>query len=276
METILTRTNTLVREAALQAYEKMMDILPEALLAILIVLIGWIVASIFYRLCVRILAFFAVDKLVAKTPLDKMLKSIGLHKSASGILGLLVFWLTILVTLIFASEILNLEKVSNALEVVTRYIPQVIAAFLIVVFGMLLAKFLQTIVVQSISKTDLGYERSVGRVVQVIVLVFVFLAAVEQLGMNLSFVTTNVLIVVAAVLIIGGLGIVLGARTVLENVLLCQHLKSQIEIGKEISVGDVKGKVKLFTLSGAVIETSEGDTVVPASLFFKQTYTILN
>ena len=111
---------------------------------------------------------------------------------------------------------------------------------------------------------------------QVIVLVFVFLAAVEQLGMNLSFVTTNVLIVVAAVLIIGGLGIVLGARTVLENVLLCQHLKSQIEIGKEISVGDVKGKVKLFTLSGAVIETSEGDTVVPASLFFKQTYTILN
>ncbi|MBT89721.1 MAG: hypothetical protein CMN79_04440 [Spirochaetales bacterium] len=274
METILTRTNTLVREAALQAYEKMMDIFPEALLAILIVLAGWIVASIFYRLCVQLLAFFAIDKLVAKTPLDKMLKGIGIHKSASGILGLLVFWLTILVTLIFASEILSLEKVSNALEVVTRYIPQVIAAFLIVVFGMLLAKFLQTIVVQSISKTGLGYERSVGRAVQMIVLVFVFLAAVEQLGLNLSFITTNVLIFFAAILLICGLAIVLSARTVLENALLCQHLKRNIEVGSEISVGDVNGKVKSFTLAGVVVETSKGATVVPASLFFTQTYTI--
>jgi len=274
METILTRTQTIVRDAALQAYEKTMEILPEALLAILIVVAGWIIASVFYRVCVKILAFFAVDKLVAKTPLDRMLKSIGVHKSASGILGLLVFWLTILVTLIFASEVLNLEKVSNALEVVTLYIPQVIAAFLIIVAGMLLAKFLQTLVVQSLSKTSLGYERSVGRAVQMTVLVFVFLAAVEQLGLDLSFITTNVLILVAAALLVIGLGIVLGARTVVENALLCQHLRRQIKVGSKISVGKVEGKVKSFTLAGVVIKTSGGDTVVPAVLFFSNTYTI--
>jgi len=275
METVLERTQTLLSEAASQAYIKLMEILPEAVLAVLIVVAGWIVASIVYRLCVRVLAFFAVDKLVAKTPLDKMLRSIGITKSASEIFGLLVFWLTILITLVFASEILNLEKVSNALAVVTAYIPQVIAAFLIIVFGMLLAKFLQTLVVQSLSKTDLGYERSLGRAIQMIVLVFVFLAAVEQLGLNLSFVTTNVLIVVAAVLLIGGIGLVIGARTVLENAMLTQNLKRQISVGQEVSIDGLKGKVKAFTLSGVVLETSEGDAVVPATQFFKQTYTLL-
>ncbi|MBU0458108.1 hypothetical protein KKF03_01515, partial [Patescibacteria group bacterium] len=226
------------------------------------------------RLCVKVLAFFAVDKLVAKTPLDRMLKGIGITKSASGILGLLIFWLTILLTLIFASEVVHLTQVSNALAVVTGYIPQVIAAFLIIVFGMLLAKFLQTVVVQSLSKTGIGYERSIGRSVQIVVLVFVFLAAIEQLGLNLSFVTTNVLIVVAAILLIVGLSIVLGARTVIENALLCQNIKHQIKVGQKISIGDVSGKVKEFTLAGVVIEMERGDAVVPATMFFKSTYTI--
>jgi len=274
METLLERTKTIVSDAVVQAYEKMMEILPEALLAILIVIAGWIVAAIFYRICVKVLAFFAVDKLVAKTPLDKMLKSIGITKSASGILGLLVFWLTILITLIFAADVLSLDKVSDALETVTRYIPQVIAAFLIIVFGMLLAKFLQTLIVQSLSKTEIGYERSIGRAVQTIVLIFVFLAAVEQLGLDLSFITTNVLIVVAAMFLIGGLGIVLGARTVLENALLCQHLKKHLKVGKKVTVGDVKGEIKSFTLAGIVVETSQGDTIVPASHFFTNTYTV--
>ena len=274
MNTVLERTQELLSDATTQAYQKLTEILPEALLAILIVVAGWIVASIIYRLCVKLLAFFAVDKLVAKTPMDRMLKSVGISKSASEILGLLVFWLAILVTLVFAAEILHLNQVSSALTVVTGYIPQVIAAFLIVVFGMLLAKFLQTVVVQSLAKTQLGYERSVGRAIQVIVLVFVFLAAIEQLGLNLSFVTTNVLIVVGAVLLIVGISVVLGARTVLENALLCQHLKRQLKTGQEVSIGQTKGKVQSFTLSGVILETPHGNTVVPATHFFTQTYTI--
>ncbi|MFA7682055.1 MAG: hypothetical protein WCX61_03430 [Candidatus Peribacteraceae bacterium] len=274
MENILQRTQTLLSEAAIRAYEKLIEILPEALLAILIVILGWLVASIVYRICVKILNFFAVDKLVAKTPLDHMLKSLGIMKSASEILGLLVFWLTILVTLLFASEMLHLKQVSGALAMVAAYIPQVIAAFLIIVFGMLLARFLQTVIVQSLSKTEIGYERSIGRIVQVIVLVFVFLAAVEQLGLDLSFVTTNVLIVVAAILLIVGISIVVGARTVLENILACQQLKQHLSVGQKVTINGVTGKVQEFTLSSVIVETAEGRTFVPATHFFKHTYTI--
>ena len=266
METILDRTNSIIISASNQAYEK--------LLAILIVVAGWVVAAVFLRLCVKLLGFFAVDKLVAKTPLDHMLKGIGIGKSVSEILGILVFWTTILITLIFASEILNLQKVSKALETVTSYIPQVIAAFLIIVFGMLLARFLQTVIVQSLSRTQIGYERSIGRAVQIIVLVFVFLAAIEQLGINLSFITTNVLIIVGAILLVIGLSIVLGARTVLENSLACQHLKRHLKTGSKIKICGTQGAVSAFTFSGVIIDTQEGKTVVPATAFFENIYTI--
>jgi len=111
--------------------------------------------------------------------------------------------------------------------------------------------------------------------VQVIVLIFVLVAATEQLGLNLSFLTTNVLLVVAAVLLILSLSFVLGARTLLENILACQQLKRQISIDQRISVENVSGRVKSFTIGSVVVATEQGDAVIPAVNFFKHTYTIL-
>ena len=275
MEQVIDRTKVLFSDAAAGAYEKMVDILPEALLAILTVRVGWLIASVMYSICVRVMAFFAVDKLMAKTPLDRMLKNIGVNKHASEILGLLVFWMTILVTLVFAAEILNLPQVSSALAVVTAYIPQMIAAFLILIFGMLFAKFLQTIISQSLTQLQLGYEQTIGRVVQGIILIFVVLVAIEQLGLDLSFLTTNVILIVAAFLLILGLSIVVGARTILENVLACQQLQRVLTEGQKVEIGELRGTVRSFTVSGVIIESEKGDTIVPATNFFTQTYTII-
>jgi hypothetical protein len=275
MDLIIARTQTLFTAAAVQVYERLVGILPEALLAILTVMVGWIVASVVYSVIVRVLAFFAVDKLVAKTPLDKMLRGIGIGKSATEIIGLLFFWLTILVTLVLASEILRLPQVSAALAVVTSYIPQVIAAFLILIFGMLLARFLQTVVTQSLSDAEIGYERTIGKGVQVTVLIFVVLAAVEQLGLNLSFITTNVILLVASVLLIIGLSVVVGARTVMENILACQRLRRDLAPGMRIRIADLEGTIREFTIAGVMLDTSGGRTVVPATHFFTHTYTLL-
>lgn len=274
MDTALERIRAVLIEAGTNAHDQLINILPEAVLAITVVVIGWIAASIMYFLIVRLLRFFAVDKLAAKTPLDRMLKSIGIQKGVSDILALLVFWMVILVTLIFASEILHLKQISIALTAVTRYIPQVIGALLIVVFGMLLARFLQMLSVQALSKMELGYEKSVGKVVNVLVLVFVFLAASEQLGFDLSFITTNVLIVLCAVLIVIGFGLVLGSRSLLEGAVAVHQLQRQLKKGDTVEIEGHKGTVKAFTGTGVILEHGQHEIVLPASMFYTHTYTL--
>lgn len=274
MENLVRRVQMLLAEAGSNAYERLVNILPEAVLAIAIVLVGWLIASLLYFFCVRILKFFAVDKLAGKTPLDRMLKNMGIQKGISEILALLVFWMAVLVTLIFASEILNLHQVSMALTAVTRYIPQVIGALLIVIFGMLLAKFLQMLAVQTVAKMELGYEKSVGKGVNILVLIFVFLAASEQLGFDLSFITTNVLIVLSAVLIVVGLGIILGSRTLLEGAVASKQLQHQLKEGDEIEIDGHKGVLKEFTNTGVILSNGNNEIVLPATLFYTQTYTL--
>lgn len=273
MEDIIHRTKQMLSEGIARASEQIVDILPEAVFAVIIVIIGWLGASILTMICKRVLNFFAIDKLVGKTPLDRILKNIGFHKSITEIIAMLVFWMTILFTLVFASEALHLQQISDALAAVTRYIPQVIAALLIIVFGMLLARFLQMLSEQTISRMEIAYDKTIGKVVHIVVMVFVILAAIEQLGLDLSFITTNVVIVLSAVLLVAGIGLVISARAALENMLICQHLKQRLAIGDDVELGEVRGEVAGFSLSEVILTTSTGEVVIPAAQFSKQPYT---
>lgn len=265
---------TLLRTAFERAYGKVLDLLPQAVLAALTVIAGIIAASLVYFICMRVLGIFAVDKIAAKTPLNRLLQRIGIHKTVSQIIALLLFWTTVLFTLVFASELLDLPQVSRVLSIVTRFIPQLIAALLLLVAGMILARFLQTLARQAIAHLEIGYDRFVGQVVYIIILVFAVIAASEQLGFDLSFLTTNVLLAIFAILLILGIGLVIAARSVLENMIACYELKSSLSPGEMIEISGMRGEIKSFTLTGVILEHNHQRTVLPAVFFFTHPYTI--
>lgn len=273
MNAVFERFRLMLEGTVATASDKVWALLPELMFAISLVFAGWLVAVVVHHIVLRLLNFFAIDKLAAKTPLSKMLRSIGIHKSISEIFGWLVFWMLILLTLIIAAETLHLQQLSNALSIITNYIPQVLAAILIMVFGMLLAKFLQMIVTQGLCKMDIGYKQYISKAVQCVVLIFVCIAAIDQLGFNLQYILNGMVTIVSVGLLMLGLGAAFGARTVIDNATACQQLKRQISIGDGITISDVTGTVKEFTLTNVILSTDSGTKVLPASHFLTHTYT---
>jgi len=272
MNAIFQRFQLMLSEVTVSASEKIMALLPEILFAIVVVFAGWIAAVLVHHIVLWILNFFAIDKLAAKTPLGKMLKGAGIHKSISEILGLLMFWFIILLTLIIAADTLHLQPVSEGLSVITSYIPQVIASLLIVIFGMLLAKFLQMLCLQTLSKLDIGYKKYVGKVVQLVVLTFVFIAAIDQLGLNLQYILSGAVTIISVFLLMLGLGAAIGARTVLDNAIACQQVKRQLPLESHVTIKEISGTVKEFTLTNVVLEEGGVITVLPATDFLTHTY----
>lgn len=272
MNAVFERFQLMLSEGAVSAYDKVWSLLPEILFAIVVIFVGWIVAVLVHHAVLWVLNFFAIDKLAAKTPLQGMLKSVGVHKSISDILGWLVFWLIILLTLIVAADSLKLKQVSLGLSVITNYIPQVIAALLMIVFGMLLAKFLQMVTLQTLSKMDIGYKKYVGKAVQLVVLTFVFVAAIDQLGFNLQYILNGIVTIVSVGLLMLGLGAALGARTVIDNATACQQVRRQLSVGDNVRVNGVAGEVAEFTLTNVVLKTGDDVHVLPASDFLTHTY----
>lgn len=273
MNATIERFQLMISESYVSAHEKVWTLLPEILFAILVLFVGWVVAILVHHLVLWVLGFFAIDKLAAKTPLQAMLKSVGIHAKVSDIIGWLVFWLIILLTLIVAADTMELQQVSDGLSVITNYIPQVIAALLIIVFGMLLAKFLQMLSTQALNKFDVAYTKFVGKAVQLVVLLFVFIAAVDQLGFDLDYMLNGLLMVVSVGLLILGLGAVFGARTVIDNATACQQLKRQLSVGDTVEIDGVRGRIKEFTLTNVILSVGSGTKALPAVHFLTHTYT---
>lgn len=273
MNATIERFQLMISDSYVSASEKVWTLLPEVLFAILVVFVGWIIAVLVNHIVLWVLGFFAIDKLAAKTPLQAMLKSVGIHTKISDIIGWLVFWMIILLTLIIAADTMELSQVSEGLSVITNYIPQVIAALLIIVFGMLLAKFLQMLSLQALNKFDVSYTKFVGKAVQLVVLVFVFITAVDQLGFDLDYILNGLLMVGSVGLLILGLGAVFGARTVVDNATACQQLKRQLVVGTTVEIDGMHGHIKDFTLTNVVLSVGGKEIVLPAVHFLTHTYT---
>lgn len=257
-----------------QAYMKVMDLLPEAALAVLILGVGILAAIALHFMTLRVLDFFAVDKLAGKTPVDRMLKSVGIKKTISEIVALLVFWLCVLLTLVLASRTLHLPHIANAIDTIVRFIPRVIAVLLIVVFGMLLAKFLEVLVEQPLRRTGFRHAHSVGRGVYMITVIFALLFAFDQLGLNKSSVTANVLLVFSALLVIFSVGLMIASRSVLENMISGQQARQILEKGQKVQIDGKEGTVESFTLTTVVLRSGDKTLVIPSQHFQKLPYTI--
>ncbi|MEQ1849234.1 MAG: mechanosensitive ion channel domain-containing protein [Candidatus Peribacteraceae bacterium] len=272
MDALFSRLTGLMSDAWAEAHHRFIDIVPEALLAIFVVLIGWLVATILQILVLRVLRFFAIDKLAGKTPLERLLKDIGVKRGLTDILGLLVFWLAILITLTVASDIVKLTQVSRALTIVTGYIPQAIAALLIIVFGMLLARFLQVLTIQALKRAEIVGDRVAGKAVYIIVFIFVGFAAMEQLGIRLDFVTTNAIILISSTIVLLGIALIVGARSLIEGWLLTQYLTHELHTGDHVTIDDVSGEVVRISHVAVVLKTSKGEQLIPSKSFVEKGY----
>lgn len=273
MDAIFTHLQELLVGAWAKASERFSDIVPEAFLAIFVVLIGWLIASLLQMLSLRILKFFAIDKLAGKTPLERLLKDIGIRKGLADIFSYLVFWLAILFTLTIASDMLQLQHVSLALAVVTSYIPQAIAALLIIVFGMLLARFLQVLTTQALKRANVVGDKIAGRLVNIIVVIFVAFAAVEQLGIGLDFVTTNAIIGIATSLILLGLALIIGGRSLIEGWIITQYLHHEIRVGDTVEIDGKHGTIVRISPVAIILKIGDHETAIPSKQFVDHGYT---
>ena len=95
--------------------------------------------------------------------------------------------------------------------------------------------------------------------------------AVEQAGIEVTFVTTLLQIAVA----VGGLGLALafalGFHAILRNMAARHYYRPLVRIGDVVKVGDDEGTVVQFGATAMVLRTGEGDRIVPCARFLRQT-----
>lgn len=194
-------------------FDRIVDFVPVLVVAIIVLILGWIVGLGLGNLVRKLLELLKIDNLANNLGLDKLSSRVGRKLSVAVFGDWLVKWFFIVATFIAAADILGLSQVSEFLySEVIPYFGNVIVAVAILLIGMVAANFLEGVVRHSLRAGGLHTSDTLALVTRWSVLVFAFLATLSELRVADDFVKTLFTAFVAMLAIAGGLAFGLGGK----------------------------------------------------------------
>lgn len=188
------------------------NFLPSLIGALIVVIIGLIIASGLRALIERIINALKIDSLLKKIGLSSFFERTNLQVNAGKFLGLLVYWFLVIVFVLAATDILGLFGVSMFLRDILAYIPNIIIAVLIMLAAIVLANFLKSLITVSVISAKLHASKFLGTLAWWTIIIFGFLTTLVQLGIAATILNTLITGLIAMIALAGGIAFGLGGK----------------------------------------------------------------
>ena len=163
---------------------------PNFVVAIIIVLIGWGIGVLLGRVVAQIISVLKIDEALRKAGVEDFLAKGGINLNSGAFLGGLLRWFVMLVFLIGAFEVIHLSQVTVFLRDILNYLPQVVVAVLILIAAGIVAEAMQKVVLSSAMTAEITSAGFLATITKWVIWVFAILVALSQLGIAAGFVQT--------------------------------------------------------------------------------------
>ncbi len=203
---------TLMLEPARVFLVQLVQFLPKFFLAIAVLVAGWLLAKFLQFIVVKALKAVNFNVVTEKAGVDNFFKQGGIKKTTIDILGILIYWLAILVALLVAFNILGLKEVSDLFSRVAFFIPNVIVAVLIIAIGLYFARFVGDAVVAYAKNVGIQDAELMGRISRYAIMVFVIIIALNQVDVGADIVRWTFFILFAGIVLALALAFGLGGQ----------------------------------------------------------------
>ena len=186
--------------------------LPKLIAALVVFLVGWLIAVLAAKMAYYIIRVLRLDEALERVGFKTVWERTGFDLDSAHFFGELVKWFFVVVFLMSAVSILGLTEISEFLRTVVLYIPNVIVAAFILLIGILVARFLEGLVVASMRAAKLASGGFLGTLTRWVVVVFSLMVALSQLGIAEDIFRVVIIGIVAALSIALGLSFGLGGQ----------------------------------------------------------------
>ena len=189
------------------------NFIPSFLAAVVLFLVGWLIAVILGRLVAQVVKAIKLDTALRSAGFDKVVERGGFALDSGHFVGALVKWFFIVVTLVASLDILGLKSVTGYLStVVLNYLPNVIIAALILLVSVVIAEAVRKLVSSSARAANISSAHVLGEICKWAIWIFAFMAALSQLEILNSFIQPLFIGIIAALSLALGLSFGLGGK----------------------------------------------------------------
>lgn len=203
---------TAIFNALTNAVNLILTFIPRLIGFLIILIVGLIIAALLARAVTFLLRKVGFDRVSNRIGLTRFEQRMGLQMDTAGILGRIVYWFILLIFLVAAADALGVPAVSNILNTMVAYIPNVFVAVLVLFLGTLAATVVADLVRGAVASANIGNPKIFAGIARWAIIGFAALVALEQLQITPTLINELFGAIVAAVAIAFGLAFGLGGQ----------------------------------------------------------------
>ncbi|MCB0794341.1 MAG: mechanosensitive ion channel [Flavobacteriales bacterium] len=269
--TILTSIHHAFRTFAEQAFQY----LPGSIAGVLVLLAGWLVARLCRGLTRQALRRMGFDAMAERTGLSAVLERLG-GLNLSKALAAVVYLCLLLVFVFAAAKVSGLSLIDEGIRALFAYLPSLLTALAILLFGLWAADKAQAAVSTLTSSAGLPGGKIVARMVYALVVVFMSITALNVAGIDTELITSNILLLFGAVLIAFSIAYGFAARDIFTNILSSYYTRDRFKPGMRIRIGDDEGVIEHIDSISVVLHTGERHVVIPVKRLISERVEVLD
>jgi len=170
-------------------WTQLASFVPQLLAALVLLFVGWILANLARTGVIKLLDLLRFDSLAEKTGIEAFLKQGHVDISLGRLIANLVYWVIIFIVIVTVANSLGLHMVAELFNKIVLYIPNVIVAILVLVFGILMARIINRLVFAYLNNIGVQGALTISTLSEYAVIIFVVFVALEQLEIGTTLLT---------------------------------------------------------------------------------------
>jgi mechanosensitive ion channel-like protein len=210
--TVVTNWGQAILTALANALNLILTFIPRLFGFLVILLVGWLIATLLSKAVTMLLRKVGFDRMSERIGLNRFEQRMGVKMDSAGILGKIVYWFILLIFLVPAADALGVPAVSNVLNQLVAYIPNVFVAILVLFLGALAGTVVADLVRGATASAKMGNPNLFANLAKYAIIGFAALIALEQLQIAPALLNELFGALVAAVAIAFGLAFGLGGQ----------------------------------------------------------------
>ena len=199
-------------ESSQQFLNEIARAVPQIIGAILILLIGWLIAKLVKRIFVKLMKLVKLNWLTEKSGIEKFLTEGGVKITAVDLIGSLVYWIIMLIVIMAALNTLQLTSAKELFGQIILYIPNIIVSIIVLLLGLYAAKFVSQAITVSLKNMNENSAHFIGKISYYAIIVLTIFIVLSQLNIAKNIVTITFLLIFGAFCLAFGLAFGLGGK----------------------------------------------------------------
>ena len=255
--------------------EEIMRILPGILAAVLLLVVGWLLATIFSRVVSRLFRLLHFDRLAGRINELKWVRKSEYKIVPSKIIGKFVYWVILLIFIITATDTLGWSAVSQSFNQLITYLPQLFSAIIIFVVGFYLSNLVRDFIKTTLKSFEVASASALGEIAFYIIMVIVAITALEQAGVETTLLTSNITIIVASFLLAFAVAFAISSRDVFKNILSSYYGRGNFHVGQYIKYNKMQGEITRIDRMHVTIKDGKTSHVIPTARLISEEFEII-